>query len=34
VIAGDPEAPILTVSDAQLDARLMALIAQAEKDNG
>ena len=34
VIAGDPEAPILAVSDAQLDARLMALIAQAEKDNG
>jgi hypothetical protein len=34
VIAGDPEAPILSVSDAQLDARLMALIAQAEKDNG
>lgn len=34
VIAGDPEAPILSISDAQLDARLMALISQAEKDNG
>jgi hypothetical protein len=32
-LANDPENPVFTVSDEQLDARLTALIAQAEKDN-
>lgn len=34
VLAGDPDAPLFTVDDSKLDERLMALIAQAEKDNG
>lgn len=33
VLAGDPEAPLFQVDDAQLDARLTALIAKAEKAN-